>query len=47
MGRKPFANCKVPGRPVNAKVKWSVSMAQAAGEAVERGWRGALRPLCP
>lgn len=47
MGRKPFANCKVPGRPVNAKVNWSVSMVQAPREVVERGSRGALRHPVP
>lgn len=30
MGRKPYANCKVPGRPVNVKVSWSMAMGWAA-----------------
>lgn len=34
-----WVNCKVPGRPVNAKVNWSVSMVQVPREVVERGSR--------
>ena len=42
MGRKPFANCKVPGRPVNAKVKCSVSLVQAAQRGGGEGLEGSF-----
>lgn len=36
MGRKPCANCKVPGRPVNVKVSWSRTMGWAAWSSWEQ-----------